>query len=291
AAAYYIWHIEHPAVPPAPPVTLPAADTAPQTLTYYCDGGKTMQAVFKNAADPAASSTVELALSDGRTFDLPQQISGSGMRYEAASTRYGTDVAFIGKGDQGFLTENGKTTYADCTAADVTASDAPGYALYTDIGKTFSFAFPLSFTVAGSAVGFSPGWTALENSPGMVLAKIVVPAGYASSTNFGSATFTVGVSSDPSAVAACLKTPAGATATTTKVGDVIMTELTGHDAGAGQRYDTESYRAVHDNECYAVEYTIRYGVLANFPKGTKPFDEATLAAALDEVARSFIFLQ
>lgn len=291
AAGYYIWQLQHPSVPPAPPVTLPAANTNPQTLTYYCDAGKTMQAVFKPAAGGAGPGTLELALSDGRTFDLPQAISGSGMRYEASSTRYGTDVAFIGKGDQGFLEENNTTTYANCTAADVAASDAPGYALYTDVGKMFSFSFPLSFVVAGSAVGLSPGWTALDTTSGMILAKIIVPQSYATSTNFGSATFTVGASADPSAMAACTQIPAGATATTTKIGDLIMTKLTSTDVGAGQIYDTTSYRAVHDQECWAIEYTIHSSNITNFPKGTKQFDEAALTAALDEMARSFTFLK
>jgi membrane-bound inhibitor of C-type lysozyme len=290
AAGYYIWHLQHPPQPPAPPVTLPDAGVTPETLTYYCDNAKTMQAVFKPAVGDA-SSTLELSLSDGRTFDLPQQVAGSGIRYEAASTRYGTDVAFIGKGDQGFLEENNATTFANCTAASVVNSDAPGYALYTDIGKSFSFAFPLNFAVEGSAVGLSPGWTALDNTSGMILARVVVPSAYAPSTNFGDAHFTVGASADPTATANCLKTPSGATATTTKIGDLIMTEFTAHDAGAGQRYDTTSYRTLHNDECYAIEYTIHYGVIGNYPAGTKQFDEAALTAALDEMARSFVFLK
>lgn len=287
---FAVWYKQAPApAAPAQP-TLPGAPTPTPALTYYCADHKTMQVAF--TTDPATGGgRAALTLSDGRTFALPQAMSGSGMRYEATSTRYGTDVAFIGKGDDAFLTEDGTVTYGNCTAATVTASDAPGYALYTDEGKTFSFAFPLNVQVAGNAIGFSPDWSALATSSGLALARLTVPKSYAPGTNFNDASFTVGASADPEALAACA-TAQGATATPAKIGDMQVTELTAHDAAAGNRYDTTSYRVVHNGECYAIEYTIHYGAIENYPKGSvKAFDEAAVAAALDEVAKSFIFLK
>jgi membrane-bound inhibitor of C-type lysozyme len=284
-AAFVIWHQSR--FTPTPPIQspLPESPTATKQLTYYCDDNKTIQATFKAAE-------LELALSDNRTFDLPQVVSGSGIKYEMNPTKYGTDVAFIGKGDNAFLLENDKTTFANCTAATVLASDAPGYATYTDVGRTFTFAFPTNFSITGSAIGFAPGWSALTAVSGMVLAKLTVPQSFQSGTNFNEATFIVGTSADPDAVANCTKAENGAAATPTKLGDMEVTMLTAHDAAAGNRYDTTSYRVVHNAQCYAVEYTIHYGAIENYPKGAvKEFNEEFVAHALDEVAKSFSFIK
>ncbi len=252
--------------------------------TYYCANSRTIGAVY-------ATSSVALTLSDGRSLALPQTRSGSGARYEATTT--GTDVVFWNKGDNAFLSENGKNTYDECTAAVITPSDAPGYALYTDPGRTFSFAFPTDFTVGGSAVGLGPGWSAPATTSGMVLAKILVPKSFEPGTNFGDAWFTVGASSDPSAVATCRNTLAGPASSSTPVtfGGMSFTKLEFTGVGAGNIYDTTSYRTVKGGECYAIEYTIHYGNILNYPTGAvKEFDEARVTAALDEVARSFAFL-
>ena len=274
-----------PEPPPEPTPALPTAPTPPPAATYYCTGARTMRATFPEGS-------VELALSDGRTFTLPQVMAGSGMRYEDPKTRYGTAVAFIGKGDNAYVTENTKTTYADCTAAIVVDSDAPGYALYTDQGKSFTFAFPTDFEVEGSGIGLAPDWSAEASTSGLVFARLAVPASIQPGTNFADATFTVGASADPAAVSACLAGPQGAKALATKLGEEPATKLTFSGAAAGNRYDTTSYRVVRHGQCYAIEYTIHYGAIENYPKGSvKELDEAALTASLDEVAHSFQFLK
>ncbi|HVM58994.1 MAG TPA: MliC family protein [Candidatus Paceibacterota bacterium] len=259
--------------------------TSSQTATFYCSQDKTIQATF-------ASSSVALVLSDGRSLTLPQAVSGSGARYEATSTA-GVDTVFWNEGDNAFLTEGKTNTYDECTAAKVADSDAPGYKTYQDQGDTFTFAFPSDFSVTGTEPGYTPGWSAPATTSGQILAKIYVPQSFEPGTNFGDAWFTVGVSSDPSAVATCLQTLSGAQATTTSsIGGVTFTKILFGGAGAGNRYDTTSYRTVRDNMCYAVEYTVHYGVLENYPKGTvQAFDEPKVAGALDQIAQSFRFLK
>lgn len=269
----------------AAPKTAVAPPTATSTpaLSFYCAGGKTLQAQF-------ATDTVALSLSDGRTFDLPQVMSGSGIRYEATTT--GADVLFSGKGDYMSLTEGTTTTFGPCVAAHVSASDAPGYNTYMNQAMTFSFAYPTNFVIGAADASYTQSWSAQATTSGLILATIDVPKTVQSGTNFGDAKFTVGTSADPSAVALCTTNPSGSrgSATTTTVGGVPMTKLSFSDAAAGNRYDTTSYRFVQDNQCYAVEYTIHYGVLENYPKGTvKAFDEKGLTASLDEMAQSFHF--
>src|ERR1700749_3109225 len=65
-------------------------------VTFYCDQGQ-IDATF-------SASAVQLSLSDGRYFTLPQVVSASGFRYEATTT--GKDELFQGKGDSASLSEN-----------------------------------------------------------------------------------------------------------------------------------------------------------------------------------------
>lgn len=269
----------------AAPKTVVAPPTATSTtaLSFYCQDGKTIQAQF-------ATDSVSLSLSDGRTLDIPQTVSGSGVRYESTTT--GADILFSGKGDYMTLSEGGATTYGPCVAAHVSASDAPGYNTYANQAQTFTFAYPTNFVIGAADASYTPGWSAQATTSGLILATIEVPKTVQSGTNFGDAKFTVGTSADPSAVALCTTNPAGSrgTATTTSIGGIAMEKLTFSDAAAGNRYDTTSYRFVQDNQCYAVEYTIHYGVLENYPKGSvKAFDEKGLTASLDEMAQSFRF--
>ena len=275
----------------AQPVAQPGSG-APAPVTFYC-GGNSFTATF-------TTSTVALAFDDGTNLTLPQTMSGSGIRYEATSTPsagsgQAVDLLFMGKGDWGAFTNSASTTdmrYADCTAAHVTSASAAGMNQYEDLGKTFAFSYPTAFQVAGIEPGYGPGWSAPATTTGMVLAKIYVPKSFEPGTNFGDAWFTVGTSADPSAVATCLENLNGSMATTTaSFGGQTYTRLAFYGAGAGNRYDTTSYRLVKDNQCYAIEYTVHYGVLENYPKGAvQAFDEPKVASALDQIAQSFQFV-
>ena len=91
---------------------LAAAALAPQSAladtkaTFACKGGKTIAANF-------GTNSVSLKLSDGRSFTLPQAMSGSGARYANADE----SLVFWNKGDTAFITEGpgeGKETYSGC---------------------------------------------------------------------------------------------------------------------------------------------------------------------------------
>ena len=76
------------------------------TVVFKCDDKKTITAVFER-------DIVALTLSDGRQITLRQSISGSGIRYQSNDAK----VEFNGKGNQGFLLESDKTTFANCIAS------------------------------------------------------------------------------------------------------------------------------------------------------------------------------
>jgi membrane-bound inhibitor of C-type lysozyme len=81
------------------------------STTFTCKDEKSIAAVFST---PTASSSVELTLSDGRTFTLPQTISASGARYANSDETF----VFWNKGDTAFITEGIKNleTYTNCVA-------------------------------------------------------------------------------------------------------------------------------------------------------------------------------
>ena len=88
-------------------------------VTYNCDNNKTIEAAFykgelipvEPGEPPILTGSVKLVLSDGRNFDLPQTISGSGVRYA------NDDESFIfwSKGDGALILEDGmEKDYTGC---------------------------------------------------------------------------------------------------------------------------------------------------------------------------------
>jgi membrane-bound inhibitor of C-type lysozyme len=260
------------------------------TVSYSCDAGKSIGAAY-------SASDVALTLSDDRMIRLPQTQSGSGIRYESqATSTAGTlvDVVFSSAGNDAMLMENASTTYQNCLAGTITTTSSGS--TFTDQSKMFSFSYPSNLSVTGDGGGYSQSWMANATTSGMVLAKINIPQSYAVGTNFNDAKVTIGTSADPSAMATCLTyNPTGGPKTspaTSTTNGTTYKVFQSSDAGAGNYYDTTSYRTQRNNQCYAIEYTIHYVNFSNFPKGTvTQFNEAALKTRLDAIAQSFTFLQ
>jgi membrane-bound inhibitor of C-type lysozyme len=73
-------------------------------VTFSCADNKKIKATFfKN-------NTVALELSDGRSFNINQTISGSGARFANSDESF----IFWTKGDGAFIDENGEMTFKDC---------------------------------------------------------------------------------------------------------------------------------------------------------------------------------
>jgi len=74
---------------------------------FNCKDGKSIDATFY-------ADRVDLTLSDGRSLNLPQTMSGSGIRYANADETF----VFWSKGDTAFITEGSddKETFSDCLA-------------------------------------------------------------------------------------------------------------------------------------------------------------------------------
>jgi membrane-bound inhibitor of C-type lysozyme len=89
------------------------------TVDYGCADGKSLSATYfdgptRTAPDgrPIPGGRVVLTLADGKKLDLPQTLSGSGIRY----ANQGETFVFWSKGDTAFVEEgpNQTVTYKDC---------------------------------------------------------------------------------------------------------------------------------------------------------------------------------
>jgi len=249
-----------------------------QTVDYYCQEG----AIVANYA----SSSVDLSFSDGRTMTLPQTMAGSGIRYASGT------IVFWSKGNNAFVTEKDSTTYSNCVAGMETPATASTTG-FVDASGSFSFAFPNQFALSSGEQGYTQNWAAGGTTTGIILAEVDIPKNFMPKTNFGDAKFTIGASSDPDAVKNCTvpQFPNMETATSATIGGATFTKLHFGDAGAGNFYDTTSYRIVKGNECYAIEYTIHSSNIDNYPPGmVTAFDEAKIRSILEGMSQSFKFL-
>ena len=81
------------------------AQTPTAEAEFTCNDDKSIKAAFY-------PEKVDLTLSDGRSVELPQTMSGSGARYADADEA----MVFWNKGNTAFITEGGddKQTYSDC---------------------------------------------------------------------------------------------------------------------------------------------------------------------------------
>ena len=255
--------------------------------TYQCDGSKSFTVAFDG-------DMANVTLSDGRTLMLNKARSGSGIRYEAG------DAVFMSEGENGSIQENGSTTYANCVVNAVnTSSTTPalsnGVKTFTDAGKTFTFMYPSQFSVTGSDEGYTQSWMNNATTTGLILAQMTVPKDTEPGTNFSEAKFTVGTSADPAAVKGCLTNnptggPAQAPVSATINGTTYM-EFHSEDAGAGNLYDTTSYRTVKNNQCYAIEYTVHTTQIANYPAGTvTAYDAKNVQSIFNAIMMNFKFL-
>lgn len=255
------------------------------TASYLCRDGKTIDATYR-------ADSVTLTLSDTRALVLPHVISGSGIRYEKG------DIVFTSKGNNAFLEEHGAQTFADCVANGSPASDAQtanGMKRFSDAAGTFTFMYPPSVTVSGGDGSYTQSWMVNATSSGLVLAKAALGKSFQPNTNFSEATLTVGTSADPSAVSTCLTyNPTGGPKTAPMkqtINGVTYTVFHSNGAGAGNRYDTTSYRTLRNNQCYAVEYTVHSTVLENYPpeQHITAFDAAAVTKVMDGIVQSFQF--
>jgi hypothetical protein len=219
-----------------------------------------------------------------------------GIRYGAAR-QYMADVFANQKNASSVSVSQG----ADAYYKNVSVWQTDGR---TDAG--FSIAYPIDFSADDNySPAVSANWSVNSGGiQGIKYLTMTIPRAFEPQTNFADATLTVGKSSIQQLQAGSLGClgehalmgepsdyPSIATSTVT-INNATFTILRSSDAGAGNYYETTSYRALHAGQCWAVEYTIHSSQIGNYPSEyqLKPLDEAKLRDVLDRIAGTFRFL-
>lgn len=171
----------------------------------------------------------------------------------------------------------------------------------TDANNTnggFSIAYPIDFdTQDNYSATPSTDWRLGANGTnGVKYFTLTVPRAFEPQTNFIDTTLTVGASGSKTAVAQCLTAgqsggPLQNSTSTATINGIQFTVFKSSDAGAGNYYNTRSYRTVHAGKCYAIEYTVHSSQIMNYPQSydLKPFDEIKIDALMRNIINTFTF--
>jgi hypothetical protein len=210
--------------------------------------------------------------------------------------QYGKTIAAIGQipvvgtpVTQSSSTGTGTAYYNNLTEWQTDANNTAG---------GFSIAYPIDFdTQDNYSATPSTDWRINANNiSGIKYFTLTVPRAFEPQTNFADATLTVGGSKSSAAIAQCLTPdqsggPATATSSAT-INGIDFTVFKSSDVGAGNYYETTSYRTLHAGECYAVEYTVHSGQIANYPSSydLQPFNEQTIGSLMQNIVGTFKFM-
>jgi hypothetical protein len=137
-------------------------------------------------------------------------------------------------------------------------------------------------------------WRVNTKQKGMQLAHVSIPKVFMPGTNFSNAYMTIGASTDPKEIKSCgtIATNGEIKAGTVTINGYPFTKFTLGDAGAGNFYETTSYRGLLDGDCYAIEYTIHSTNIGAYSpdQGIKEFDKVKVTNEFESIIASFKFL-
>lgn len=168
---------------------------------------------------------------------------------------------------------------------------------FTEVNNKFTFEYnPIFKAFERDQTANLPDtdWRQNTKEKGMLLAHVSIPKAYLPGTNFSDAVLTIGASTDPKAIKSCsLNAGNGEVADGTKtISGYPFSKFVSNDAGAGNFYETVSYRGLLDGDCYAIEYRVHSTNISNYSpeQNIKEFDKAKIQNELEKIINSFRFL-
>ena len=77
---------------------------------------------------------------------------------------------------------------------------------------------------------------------------------------------------------------------TTTINGATWNVFTSADAGAGNFYESKTFRTVHGDTCFEMVELLHSGNIGNYPAGTVvEFDKAKFQGMLETIAHTFTF--
>lgn len=161
--------------------------------------------------------------------------------------------------------------------------------LYRSDSLGFTIDYPSSASIATN--GFE-GYLNVTQTP---LAGFVLPPSLFEGTNLGEAGVYIGASTDPAIVAVCTKPSLDANESS--AGDMVVdgasfSVTTSTGVGAGNIYETTSYRTVHNGACIEIVELLHSSNIANYTPGTvEQFDHQKFSGFLDGIVQTFALIK
>ena len=161
------------------------------------------------------------------------------------------------------------------------AEETENLQTYTDATYHFQFKYSSDFNVV------TPNYALLSQK----INQVQLPSSTFPKTNFGDGGFAVSVQTVTSEQE-CLSAnmPEGSTGfnDTQTINGVIFHKTTGMGAGAGNFYESKTYRTLRNSMCYEISETIHTSNIANYDPGTvSEVDKNAVWTKLDEVLSTF----
>ncbi len=259
------------------------------SVTYSCNEGKTMTAdYYKGSAPeeevvpgepPVPTGSVDLTLSDGRHFVLPQTISASGIRYANEDESF----IFWSKGNGALVLEdNAEKSYIGCVAVAPDPGGLPQ--VYADGTTGFSIRYPKGYSV-------DPAYRYQALGPGEDIYGVKFTIASSTSTGTNLSSFDTGVSveflpnTQDCSAGLFLGEGADVSQETDNDTEYSVGEFSG--AGAGNFYEEKVWALPGTNPCVGVRYLIHSTNIGNYDPGTiKEFDRAALLNQFDAIRRT-----
>ncbi len=141
---------------------------------------------------------------------------------------------------------------------------------FVDASSGISFVYPKEFSISA------------ENT-------LIIPKSFQPKTNFSEAKFSVLKSSNKQDVDSCyLVTNGEVSSGFVEINGISFLKTMLGDAGAGNFYETTSYRTVQNNICFNISYVIHSTNIGVYSpdQGISEFDKGLIVSILEKVAKS-----
>lgn len=159
-------------------------------------------------------------------------------------------------------------------------------------GEAFSISIP---SVWIQRENVSVSWSVLSSqTDGEVLTVFQTPDDFLENTNFGHTKITIGYNDEPDAIKRCLQ-PVDINERVKRfkvnINGITFAKISLTDAGAGNRYATNSYRVIHNSKCWAVESVLNYSPIEFYGKesGVSEFNRVKTEQLIENIIQSFRF--